>query len=193
MQAFWAPDPSQCPTHLIGIPSCSPLIMDAGLSSGAAGPSSSGASQGGNPQQGPAGPRNLSGQPLTDAPKFSGSLVLRYETPISERLKVSFQGDVFHRSSVFTELGYDPFLVQRAYTKVNARIGLGQIGGGLTLEVFGRNLTDVITFGRGGRPVFGGVTALLPAGGAPSFPVGNAYIKFTGEPRTYGVTARYSF
>lgn len=143
--------------------------------------------------EGPAGPRNLSGQPLTDAPDFSGSVVARYETPVSEKLKIFMQGDVFYRSSVFTELTYDPNLVQGRYAKVNARIGVGEIGPGWNFELFARNITDNITFGRGGRPVFGGVTALLPAAGAPSFPVGNAYIKFTGEPRTYGATLRYSF
>lgn len=143
--------------------------------------------------EGPTGPRNLSGQRLTDAPEFSASFVGRYETPISSDLKIYGQADVFYRSSVFTELTYDPNLVQGAYTKINARIGLGQIDSGWALELFGRNLTDEITFGRGGRPTFGGVTALLPFAGAPSFPVGNTYIKFTGEPRTYGITARYSF
>lgn len=143
--------------------------------------------------EGPTGPRNLSGQPLTDAPTFSLSIAGRYEAPINANLKGFIAADVFYRSSVFTELTYDPNLVQGAYTKINARIGLGQIDRGWTLELFGRNLTDTITFGRGGRPVFGSVTALLPFAGAPSFPVGNTYIKFTGEPRTFGVTARYSF
>ena len=143
--------------------------------------------------EGPSGPRNLSGRPLTDAPKFSASIVGRYETPITDKLKMFGQADVFYRSSVFTELTYDPNLVQDAYTKINARIGIGEIGSGWTLELFGRNLTDEITFGRGGRPVFGGVTALLRFAGAPTFPVGDTYIKFTGEPRTYGITARYSF
>ena len=143
--------------------------------------------------EGPTGPRNLSGRPLTDAPKFSASIVGRYETPISDKLKMFGQADVFYRSSVFTELTYDPNLVQDAYTKINARIGIGEIGSGWALELFGRNLTDEITFGRGGRPVFGGVTALLRFAGAPTFPVGDTYIKFPGEPRTYGITARYSF
>lgn len=143
--------------------------------------------------EGPTGPRNLTGQRLTDAPKFSASLVGRYETPISNNLKIYGQADIFYRSSVYTELTYDPNLVQDAYTKINARIGIGEIDSGWALELFARNLTDAITFGRGGRPTFGGVTALLPFAGAPSFPVGNTYIKFTGEPRTYGLTARYSF
>lgn len=143
--------------------------------------------------EGPTGPRNLSGQPLTDAPKFSASFVGRYETPVSANLKIYGQADVFYRSSVFTELTYDPNLVQEAYSKINARIGIGQIDSGWAFELFGRNLTDEITFGRGSSPTFGGVTALLPFAGAPSFPVGSTYIKFTGEPRTFGVTARYSF
>jgi outer membrane receptor protein involved in Fe transport len=143
--------------------------------------------------EGPTGPRDLSGRSLTDAPEFSASVVGRYETPITERLKVYGQADVFYRTSVFTELTYDPNLVQGAYTKINARIGIGEIDRGLALELFGRNLTDEITFGRGGRPTFGAVTNVLAAAGRPTFPVGQTYIKFTGEPRTYGVTLRYSF
>ncbi len=143
--------------------------------------------------EGPMGPRNLSGMRLTDAPELSLSVVGRYEVPISNTLKLTGQADVFYRSSVFTELTYDPNLVQGAYTKVNLRVGLGQIKSGWGLEFFVRNVTDVITFGRGGRPTFGAVTGVLPLAGAPSFPVGNTYIKFTGEPRTFGVTARYSF
>ena len=143
--------------------------------------------------EGPTGPRDLSGQPLTDAPEFSGSFVTRYETPISSKLKVFGQADLFYRTSAFTELTYDPNLVQGAYTKINARIGIGEIEDGWALEFFVRNLTDEITFGRGGRPTFGAVTALLPFAGAPSFPVGQTYIKFTGEPRTFGATARHRF
>jgi iron complex outermembrane recepter protein len=143
--------------------------------------------------EGPTGPRDLSGRPLTDAPKLSASVVGRYETAVSDNWKVFAQADVFYRSRVFTELTYDPNLVQSRYAKINMRVGVGQIGDGVTLEVFARNLTDKITFGRGGRPVFGGVTNVLAAGGIPTFPVGATYIKFTGEPRTYGATLRYSF
>lgn len=143
--------------------------------------------------QGPAGVIDLSGRPLTDAPRWSASTVIRYERPIGAGLRVFGQADVFHRSSVFTELTYDPNLRQESHTKINARIGLGDQGDRWSLELWGRNLTDEITFGRGGRPVFGSVTAVLPAGGAPSFPVGNTYIKYTGEPRTYGLTLSYRF
>jgi iron complex outermembrane receptor protein len=143
--------------------------------------------------QGPAGVIDLSGRTLTDAPKWSASAVVRYERSIGGGLRVFGQTDVFHRSSVFTELTYDPFLVQEAHTKINARFGLGDEADHWTLEVWGRNLTDEITFGRGGRPVFGAVTGVLPAAGSPSFPVGNTYIKYTGEPRTYGLTLTYRF
>jgi iron complex outermembrane receptor protein len=138
--------------------------------------------------QGPSGVVDLGGRRLTDAPEVSASLVVGYERPLNARLKLISQADVFYRSDVFTELTYDPGLVQKAYSKVNARVGLSSIDEAWSLELWGRNLTDEITFGRGGRPVFGSVTALLPAAGAPSFPVGGTYIKYTGEPRTYGVT-----
>jgi outer membrane receptor protein involved in Fe transport len=138
--------------------------------------------------QGPSGVVDLSGRRLTDAPEVSASLVVAYERPLSDSLKFISQGDVFYRSDVFTELTYDPNLVQKAYSKINARVGVGALDGGWSVELWGRNLTDEITFGRGGRPVFGSVTALLPTVGAPSFPVGNTYIRYTGEPRTYGIT-----
>lgn len=143
--------------------------------------------------EGPSGPINLSGEPLRDAPRFSSSLVVRYVQPISAGLEVFAQGDMFHRTRVFTDQNLDPLLVQPAYTKFNARIGIGSRDGRWSVEAWGRNLTDEITFGRGGQPVFGAVTGLLPLAGSPSFPTAGSRIKFTGEPRTYGITLRTRF
>ncbi len=143
--------------------------------------------------EGPSGPIRLTDRPLRDAPMWSGSLVARYDRPISDTLRIFAQGDMFYRSKVFTDQNLDPLQVQGEYTKYNARLGIGRIQDGWSLEVWGRNLTNEITFGRAGAPVFGAVTNVLPLAGQPSFPVGAARIKFTGEPRTYGVSLGYRF
>jgi iron complex outermembrane receptor protein len=143
--------------------------------------------------EGPNGPLDLTGEPLRDAPDFSGSFVLGYDRPITSSLRLFAQTDAFHRTEVFTDQNLDPLEVQEAYTKYNARLGVGGIDGGWTLEVWGRNLSDEITFGRAGSPLFGAVTGLLPFAGAAPFPNGDARTLFTGEPRTWGVTATVSF
>jgi iron complex outermembrane recepter protein len=143
--------------------------------------------------QGVTGVIDLSGQPLRDAPKWSSSLVVAYSRPITDTLRVYGQTDLFYRSKVFTDQNLDPLLVQNAYAKINARLGIGQIDRGLSLEVWGRNLTNKITFGRGSAPVFGAVTNLLPLSGAPSFPTGAARVKFVEDPRTFGATLTYRY
>lgn len=143
--------------------------------------------------EGPTGPINLTGQPLRDAPRLSTSLVVRYAQPISDSLEVFTQGDMFYRTRTFTDQNLDPLLVQPAYAKYNLRVGVGSRDGAWSLEAWGRNLTDEITFGRGGQPVFGAVTNLLPFAGSPAFPTAGSRVKFIGEPRTYGVTLRTRF
>ena len=144
--------------------------------------------------QGPAGRIDLSGRPLSDAPEWSASLVGRYEQPIGNNLKIYGQGDIFYRSDVFTELTYNPLQVQKAHTKYNARIGIGQVGNGWALEAWGRNLSNEITFGRAATPaILGQLTSVLPFVGVPSYPIGTSTLKFTGEPRTYGATLIYRF
>jgi len=144
--------------------------------------------------QGPDGPVDKSGDVLFDAPKWSGSFVARYSRPVGDGFEIYSQGDVFYRSQVFTDQNLDPLEVQDAYTKFNLRVGFGAEDGNWSIEAWGRNLTDEITFGRAGNPIYGAVTGLLPFAGAPSFPTGpDTRIKYTGEPRTYGVTLNKRF
>jgi iron complex outermembrane receptor protein len=143
--------------------------------------------------EGPSGPISLTGQPLRDAPRFSSSLVARYVHPVGDTLEVFTQGDWFYRTKVYTDQNLDPLLVQPAYSKYNLRVGFGRRDGAWSVEAWGRNLTDEITFGRGGQPVFGAVTNLLPLAGSPSFPTAGSRVKFTGEPRSYGLTVRSRF
>jgi iron complex outermembrane receptor protein len=141
----------------------------------------------------PTGPRDLSGEPLRDAPKVSTSLVAQYTQPLTRTIEAFVRGDVFYRSAVFTNQNLDPLERQEAYTKINGRVGIGQADGRWSLELFVRNLTDEITFGRAGVPTFGAFNAVLGAVGSAAIPVGSARLKFVGEPRTFGVTGRFRF
>jgi iron complex outermembrane recepter protein len=144
--------------------------------------------------QGPTGRVDLTGRVLSDAPETSGSLVVRYERPIFSGLKAYVQADWFYRSDVFTELTYDPLQVQEAHSKYNARIGIGQQANGWSLEAWGRNLTDELTFGRATRAsILAQLTSALPLVRGATFPVGNTTLKFVGDPRTYGATLIYRF
>lgn len=139
--------------------------------------------------QGPAGPLDLSGERLRDAPEFSGSLVARYEQPLGDTLELYGQGDVFYRSKVFTDQNLDPLEVQDDYAKINLRLGLGDARDRWALEFWSRNVTDEITFGRAASPIYPAVTGLLPFAGATPFPAGaDTRLLYTGEPRTYGAT-----
>ena len=143
--------------------------------------------------QGPAGPVDLSGERLRDAPEFSASLTSRYETLIGSDWRAFGLANVFYRSKVFTDQNLDPDFAQGAFAKINARIGFGPADETWTLEIWGRNLTDEITFGRAGRPLFGALNGLAPFAGFAPFPAGDAVTRFVDEPRTYGVTLRTSF
>lgn len=143
--------------------------------------------------QGPTGPIDLSGEKLRDAPDFSGSLSTQYTTSVGGGFEAFARADVFYRTSVFTDQNLDPLQVQDDFAKINARIGFGREDGLLRVELWARNLTNEITFGRAGVPLFGAVNAVLPIAGIAPFPTGDSRLRFVDDPRTYGVTLRSSF
>ncbi len=143
--------------------------------------------------QGPAGPLDLSGEKLRDAPDFSGSLSTQYTTSIGSGFEAFARADVFYRTSVFTDQNLDPLQKQDDFAKINARIGFGREDGLLRIELWARNLTNEITFGRAGVPLFGALNGVLPLAGVAPFPTGDSRLKFVEDPRTYGVTLRSSF
>lgn len=143
--------------------------------------------------QGPTGVIDLSGEKLRDAPTFSASFVSQYTTSLGSGLEAFVRGDVFYRSSVFTDQNLDPLQVQDAFAKLNARIGIGSENGLWRIELWARNITNEITFGRAGVPLFGAINAVLPLAGVAPFPTGDSRLKFVDDPRTYGITLRTSF
>ena len=85
---------------------------------------------------------DLSGRPLSEAPKnaFNGSV--DYSHPLGDSGWSGFvRGELSYKSSMFLTQALDPFLFQKAYTIVNGRIGV-ESPKGLKLELWARNLFD---------------------------------------------------
>jgi iron complex outermembrane recepter protein len=140
----------------------------------------------------PLDPRNIAGQPLynpqiiqlagnptRNSPDWSGDFhaewdLLGLELPASGYLTLS--GDVSYKSEIFfTE--FDRLLEgSRAFTMLDASLRYTSGDDKITLELWGKNLTDVL------RPssTFALATART---------IGASYL----PPRTYGVTAGYRF
>ena len=135
--------------------------------------------------------QTLCGQPLTNAPKWSGVAGITYDGPVGGSgwgllANVNFAYSGSRRTSTtptettapFAPL---PFDYQEDYFKVNARLGFTTPDERFTFEVWGVNLSDEITRG---------ITANTPLrGGAGE----RSRIAFLEEPRTYGVTMRTKF
>ncbi|MBK1438544.1 TonB-dependent receptor [Parapedobacter sp. ISTM3] len=84
--------------------------------------------------------------------------------------------DGFHRSSFSSNPSPSTYLIVRAYTLLNARIGFRALDG-VTLFLWSRNLLDTDYFEQ-----------LLPGAGNAGH-----YAGVLGDPRTYGITLRYAF
>jgi outer membrane receptor protein involved in Fe transport len=79
------------------------------------------------------------------APKFTGYLSAQYGWNIGDNLKLSTTADLVHSSKYLQSLNLDPTAVQAAYSKINARISLGDAAGRWEVALVGRNLTDKAT------------------------------------------------
>src|SRR3546814_9332400 len=84
--------------------------------------------------------------------------------------------DGSHKSSVYYQQNLDPYAFQGPRTIVNARVGI-ETGSGVTFEAFARNLFNdkYVNF------VY------------PSPLSTGLYVGYVGDPRQFGVRARYSF
>lgn len=127
----------------------------------------------------------LCGNSLTNAPKIVAIMGFNYDRDISNDLRAFLSGQVRTESDRRTStqalfLGTDtpvPFDVQDGNTKVNLRAGIGTVDERFTLEIWGNNITDVVTRGVTFNTVL--------RGGSRS-----AFIQ---DPATYGVTIRTQF
>ena len=141
--------------------------------------------------------RRLCGQPLTNAPKFTGVAGVTYDGPLNDNgwgLLASFNANYSSKRRTST-IPFDlltvngvpntfvpiPFDYQEAYIKMNARLGVTLPGDRFSIEGWVNNLSDEQTRG---------ITANTPLRG----PAGaRSRVAFIEEPRTYGITVRAKF
>ncbi len=131
----------------------------------------------------------LCGTSLTNAPKFTGVFGLTYEGPITSsgwgllaNYNVSYS-DKRRTSTITLDTNNAPLPLdyQKAYMKMNARLGLTTPNEKYSFEIWGTNLNNEITRG---------ITANTPLrGGAGA----RSRIGFVEEPRMYGITFRAKY
>ncbi len=127
----------------------------------------------------------LCGNSLTNAPTIVAIMGFNYDRDISNNLRAFLSSQVRTESDRRTStqalfLGTDtpvPFDIQDGNTKVNVRAGIGTIDERFTLELWGNNITDVVTRGVTFNTVLRG----------------SSRSAFLQDPATYGVTIRTQF
>ena len=75
------------------------------------------------------------------APHFTGVLSAEHTAHLGS-LALTTTVDVVHSSSYLESLNLDPMATQKGFTKLNARIGLGDLYDRWQVAVIGKNLTD---------------------------------------------------
>jgi iron complex outermembrane recepter protein len=85
---------------------------------------------------------DVAGNQLAQAPKWTGTFVARYETPISSNWSGFIQGDIYFQSSYNFRTNNDPLTVLKSNQTVGASIGATRDDGGLGVTLFVRNLFD---------------------------------------------------
>lgn len=66
---------------------------------------------------------------------------------------LDFTADASYKDTHFTSGDLDPRGIQEAYTKVNARLAIGETNGRWSLALVGKNLSDEMTIGIGSPTV----------------------------------------
>ncbi|BDI60242.1 TonB-dependent receptor [Qipengyuania nanhaisediminis] len=133
----------------------------------------------------------LCGNELTNAPDIVAIAGMNYERDIGTNLMWFFNGQVRTESDRRTSTQASnpgsngaillPYDIQDGNTKLNLRAGIGAQDESWMLEVWGVNVTDVVTRG---------VTFNTTLRGSPGYTARSSFIQ---EPRTYGVTLRTKF
>ncbi len=124
--------------------------------------------------------KDISGGRLPGISKWSGSLGGEYTVPakfFAKEGKFFVAAEGFYRSEFSSSPSPSAFLNIEAYTLVNARLGFRATNNGFSAFLWGRNVLNKNYYEQ-----------LLPAGGNAGH-----YAAVLGDPRTWGVTLRYSF
>jgi outer membrane receptor protein involved in Fe transport len=120
---------------------------------------------------------NLPGSRLSLAPLWSGSLGVSYEHKLTDGLIGRVAVNSKSVSSFNTGSDLDPVKNQPGFTLVNARIGLSSEDKRWQVEAWAQNLFDDTYY----QVAFNAVAQT------------GSYDAFLGQPRTYGVTLRYTY
>ena len=129
--------------------------------------------------------QDLSGQKTRYAPEWTANLNAQYVLPLSrlgssaflKGLKLSTMVNVNFSDDYFLTANVEPILKQKAYTKVDLRIALGDSNDRWEIAFLGKNLNNQLISNFGGR------IAILSG----------SFFKTTDRPRTLAVQARLSF
>ena len=131
----------------------------------------------GNFTPGPGVSLNLPGGRLSGAPRWSGSVSATYDRPLTDKLDLHANISARYTSDYNTGSDLNPLKVQKAFTLVNARVGVGPNDEAWRLEAWAANLFNEDF----AQVVFD-----------PSLQTGSLGA-ILGPPRTYGLTLRVDF
>jgi outer membrane receptor protein involved in Fe transport len=87
-----------------------------------------------------------------------GNLTFNYSRPVGDGLVFSSMFDVFFTSKYDASATYDPALVQKDYTLLSLRLGIGADSGKWQIALLAKNITDekILSFG-GDTPLSGSI------------------------------------
>ena len=89
--------------------------------------------------------QNLGGHVLPYSPKWSAALRFNYETDLTDTLEGFIQATVTYRTKQEVGPDGDPNRVVPEATKLDLRLGVGEIDGNWEVALLGKNLTDEMT------------------------------------------------
>lgn len=121
--------------------------------------------------------QDLSGATLAESSEFSGNFTTTYSRPITDNLEMFVRGELFYQSSQNLSVSQDANQFQDGFALLGASMGIGDIEGAWSLQLWARNLLDE-------NYVLDTFNATIPGGSL------NAYV---GDPRTYGITLRFRY
>lgn len=118
-------------------------------------------------------PVNFKGSPFTFAPPVSATLDAEYRTPVNSDLEGFVGGGLLYNSKTYADFGKPLKYTIDPYTTFNARIGI-ESSKGWRVSLWARNLTN--------KYYWNSVTS-----------GGDEAIRITGQPRTFGASAGFTF
>lgn len=118
-------------------------------------------------------PQNFDGAEFIYSPRFQGSIVAAYDTPVSDNMDMNGAISLRYQSESNTIFEDDPLYKVKAYAVVNASVGVKSVSG-LSLSLWSKNLFN--------KYYWSAVASNA-----------NVVVRFANQPRTFGMTAGYSF